>query len=954
MRDRSRLPLLIASALALAAVLLLWFRMPMPTPAGIPAPRPGTAAATPAPLPEATPRSSTPPTPPLEAPATPEDGAFAVRVVDASGPVAGARVRAWLRVPGDGTGTPPWRRAGEGTTAADGTLRLPAGPGDYLLSAQAPGHGPARSEVTRPLGEAETAVELALPQGVSLHGRTVAEGRAGEPVPLAEVTLRPYPGLATAWAQAADVPEESSVAMSDAQGAFGFSGLAPGRYELTAEAPGFSRRTLRFLHVPREGELVVGLWGAGTLEGFVVDARGQSVAGAEVTAAGGPAPVRATTGEGGGFALEVQAGTWVLSARRGEAVGRVPGTLSVAPGETLRGLTLALGAAGGLEGRVESTEGTPVAGAVLVASAQGSDGELGRATSGEDGSYRLDVPPGEYDVAVQAPGFASATREGLVVAPGAHTVLDVRLEPATAEVEGLVVDAEGRPVPGAEVRAQLRERTGVARATRSDARGAYLLQGLAPGLTTVRARRGGSSWTSRLEGLKPGVRAQVDFTLAGTGLIQGQVTRASGGPPPEPALVRALPRGSGGSLNMAMAETDAQGRYQLEVPAGVYQLTAVLPGARFMYFHEDDPAVTVPEGSAVQQDLTLLDERGVHGTVLEPSGAPSPYAAVAAVQGGDFPLTVRVRADEDGSFTLPTRPAGAPPLEEVVAHQAGRVGRQASVSEGGGEVVLRLQPAATLRGRVVARGGAAPEGFSLSLHGPDGGELPWAPLYPPARHFPGDTFALHDAPGQPLRLVVRTADGRTGEAQVALAPGGSAEVEVPLTGGASSITGHVVWSKGGGPAPGVAVYLDKAVTAKPDALTGADGRFRLDDVRPGLHTVRLLPPEGRVETRTVKVAEAQAADMGEVAVSPRRATPGTLGAGFSEDRGYVSFAWLTPDGPAARAGVSVGDRLVAVDGRVVRDRTEAESRTRGTPGSPVRLQVRREGGEQEMLVTRAE
>jgi hypothetical protein len=953
-RHRSRLPLLIAFALAVAAVLLLWFRMPRPaaTQAGPTAQRPAPPSAPAAP--EAAPRSSAPPTPPLEQPPSPEDGAFVVRVVDGNGPVAGARVRAWRGVPEDVTGLPGWRRAGEGTTAADGTLRLPAAPGDYLLSALAPGHAPARREVTRPTGEAETAVELALPAGVSLQGRTVAEGRAGEPVPLAEVTLRPYPGVPTPWTRPADLPEESSVAMSDAQGRFGFSGLAPGRYALTADAPGFSRRTLRFLHVPREGELVVGLWGAGTLEGFVVDAKGQPVSGAEVTASGGLAPMRATTGESGGFALEVQAGTWVLSARHRQALGALPAPLSVAPGETLRGLTVTLGAAGGLEGHVVSADGAPVPGAMLVASVSGSDGALGRATSGEDGGYRLELPPGQYDVAVGARGFASSTREGLVVPPGAWAPLEVRLEPASAEVEGLVVDAAGRPVQGAEVRAQPREGGGEAHTTRSDARGAYLLQGLEPGVTVVRARQGtATGWTSRLEPLKAGARAQVDFTLQGTGIVQGQVTRASGGPPSEPALVRARARGTGSSLDLATVETDAQGRYQLEVPAGVYQLTAVLPGARFMYFHEDDPAVTVPEGSAVQQDLMLGDERGVHGTVLEPSGAPSPHAAVAAVQDGDFPLTVRVRADEDGTFALPTRPAGAPPLKEVVAHQAGRVGRVASVSEDGSGLSLRLQPAATLRGRVVARGGAAPEGFALSLSEPDGGELPWAPLYPPARHFPGDVFVLHDAPGQPLKLTVRTTDGRTGEAQVTLSPGGTADVEVPLTGGASSITGHAVWSRGGGPAAGVAVFLDKSVSSRPDAVTGADGRFRLDDVNPGHHTVRLQPPEGRVETRTVKVEPAQAADLGEVAVSPRRASPGTLGAGFSEDRGYVSIAWLTPDGPAARAGVAVGDRLLAVDGRGVRDRTEAEARTRGAPGSPVRLQVRRAGSEQEVLVTRA-
>ncbi len=950
MSTGSRVPFFIAATLGLAAVVLLWSRparmgaSEARAPAGVTAREAGPVQ------PEASPR---PPktTPALEAPAAEAEGAFVVRVVSGGRAVAGARVRTYLRGPEDGSGRTPWRRAAEGETGADGTVRLSAAPGFYLLSAHAEGHGPARREVPRPVGETETTVELALVPGVELRGRTVAEGRGGEPVPLAEVRLRPYTDVATPATDASGLPEEEASVVSDAQGRFTLSGLTPGRYELLAEAAGFSRRTVRVLSVPREGELVVGLWAAAVLEGFVVDAQGRPAAGAEVVALGGPEPLHTSTGEGGGFSLEVPGGTYALTARQGEQVGRVPGVLVVGAGDTLRGLTVTLGAAGGLAGAVTAAAGgQPVRGARLVASPSRAAGVVGEAATGEDGRYSLDLPPGEYDVVVVAGGHTPSEHRGLAVGPGVHTPLDFKLE-GRAAVEGTVADEGGRPLAGVLVRAELeRGVTGRAHHTRTDASGAYRLEELETGALRVAVRRETSAlWTTRRLDLTTGARERVDFTLVETGLVQGRVTQASGAPLTQSVLVRAKARtGQGGMTEWAYTDTEADGRYQLELPADVYQLTAVTPGAGYTYFHEDDLPVTVPVGAAVTADLRLGEDMGIRGVVLEPSGAPSPHATVEAIQGGDFPLSVYVETDEDGRFGLPPRGPTAAPLT-LKAFNAGRLGEASEVREDGREVVLRLRAAAVLRGRVLARGGGAVDGFTLQLLEADGSVPPWSARGGGERTFTGDSFALYDAPAQALRVDVRTRDGRVGHAAVKLAPGQEARVDVLLEGGTTFITGRAVWSSSGAPAEGVSVFLDRQVSAQGDVRTGPDGRFRLDDVRPGVHTVRLLAPDGRPETRTVKVAEGEAVELGDVTVAARRATPGTVGAGFSEERGHISFAWLTPEGPAARAGMRVGDRLLAVDGVAVRNRQEAESRTRGTPGTPVRLNVRRTSGEEQQV-----
>ncbi|HYH98831.1 carboxypeptidase regulatory-like domain-containing protein [Hyalangium sp.] len=954
MLNRSRYPLLIALILGLVATLLLWWR---PTDKDTPAARTSTpGSATSGPSSNGSTRSSPQPsstTQTLETPAVPSDGAFRVRVVAAGQPVEGARVQAYLRGADDGTGRTPWRRASEGTTGADGTVRLPAVPGLYLLSASAQGHAPARREVARPSGEAETVVEFSLPAGVELRGRVVAAGR-GEPVPLAEISLHPYTGAVWASSEAVALPEETAEVTSDPQGRFTFSGLAPGRYALTAGAAGYSRRTLRIVTVPLPGELEVKLWASSFLEGFVLGEDGEPVAGAEVLALGGPTVPSTSTGSGGGFSLEVSNGTYVLAARQGERMGRIPQLLQVAPGETLRGLRITLGAPSGLTGTVTATsEETPVEGARLVASPANKAGEVGSVTTGTDGRYTLDLPPGDYDVVVVAPSRTGAVREALVIASGQRLTVDFQLD-GTSTVEGRVTDLETRPIAGASVKAsRMHGPKGVERFTRTDATGAYRLEGLALGTTVVSARREQTEhWTKKSVEVKPGTAAQVDFSLAETGIVQGQVTQASGARLTQPALVRAMTQ-QGGFGNLTHADTDVEGRYQLELPAGVYQLVAVNPGARYVFTHEDDLAVTVPAGAAVVQDLSLSEDRGVRGTVLEPSGAPSPYATAVAIQRGDFAMALPVEADEEGSFVFPPRGAHAPPLD-IIAHNAGRVGELSGVREDT-DVTLQLRPAATLRGRVVARSGAAPLGFSLQLLQEDGTVLPWLERGNPERSFTGASFVLYDAPALPLRVSVRTTDGRTGEASVKLSPGQSAELEVPLTGGSASIAGRAVWSDSKAPAEAVSIYLDKQLSAGSDAQTGPDGRFLLKDVKPGPHTLRVwASADGQPVTRTVKLASGEAVDLGDVAVTTRKTTPGTIGVGFSEERGWVSVAWVKADSPAAQAGMRVGDQLLAVEGLVVRSRQEAEQRTRGAPGSPVQLRIQRaDGQEQQLQLTRA-
>src|SRR5947199_9422634 len=70
--------------------------------------------------------------------------------------------------------------------------------------------------------------------------------------------------------------------------------------------------------------------------------------------------------------------------------------------------------------------------------------------------------------------------------------------------------------------------------------------------------------------------------------------------------------------------------------------------------------------------------------------------------------------------------------------------------------------------------------------------------------------------------------------------------------------------------------------------------------------------------------------------------PATLGAGLRADENGVVLQDLAEDGPAARAGLRAGDRLLSVDGKAVDSSCALESLLLARkPGQEVKLTVRR-------------
>ena len=376
------------------------------------------------------------------------EGALEPRVTAAGAPVAGAALRIYSYVQADaGTARPAWRLLATAVAGPDGSARVPASPGAYLVAARAPGFAAAQVKVVRPGGELVTRVEVSLDPAVTLAGRTI--DRSGQLVPLAALVM--VRAAERGAPNAEPPPEERLYATSDARGAFRVEGLAPGRWQLTAEAAGHARTVVERLSLPRTSPLDVVLGSSAVIDGMVVTAEGKPARGAEVRFAGGPELVQVESGASGGFAAEVTPGSFRVSAVRGDETGWVERSVQVGPGAQAHGLVIRLGMGARFTGRVVNDAGAPVGGAQILLTPFDAFGELARLVSAADGSFRsAPLAPGEYDLDATAAGLSSTAARGLVLLPGQRFELTLTLR-ETGRIVGQVRGSSGEPLPSLRV-----------------------------------------------------------------------------------------------------------------------------------------------------------------------------------------------------------------------------------------------------------------------------------------------------------------------------------------------------------------------------------------------------------------------------------------------------------------------------------------------------------------------
>ena len=159
---------------------------------------------------------------------------------------------------------------------------------------------------------------------------------------------------------------------------------------------------------------------------------------------------------------------------------------SLTGANTVLNFTLTATAPGTITGSVTDDQGAAVADAEVFASG-GYYSTTVQATTGSDGSYRLNINAGGVNLSVSRPGYVATTVQNIELVAGSTITENlVLVKRMPGNIAGTVLDPNGNLVPGAEVTADTVSGT-------TESNGTYLLANVLSGPVSVQATFGAES-----------------------------------------------------------------------------------------------------------------------------------------------------------------------------------------------------------------------------------------------------------------------------------------------------------------------------------------------------------------------------------------------------------------------------------------------------------------------------
>jgi hypothetical protein len=411
--------------------------------------------------------------------------------------------------------------------------------------------------------------------------------------------------------------------------------------------------------------------------------------------------------------------------------------------------------------------------------------------SDEQGRFTIrGATPGQHWLGASDPtwGWAGLQVEGVE----GQRISDLVISYAGAAIAGVLLTADGRPVPGANVNAQGPKNAASGRQwrwTQTDGLGRFRLAGLEQGNYDLHA------WTAwgQPEPLKdvPAGSEGIELKLAPSQVLRGVVTSIPlGGPLDRFQLIVQGTSGPGRSPNPASRRGGMQWQGEVRSPDGRFE-RPVGPGEYTIVIRAAGHAPLALRGVIVEENvepqplvLRLEQGGGIRGVAVDVEGKPVVNGAVQArvhrapgqpADPVEWLRGAHDATDDRGRFFI----EGLPPGTYLVAlHLGTRGSAQAVVAVPGAEMVtqdLRLQPTGIVTLKAVDEEGNPVEGVYFQFHDDQG---QWV-------GFAGPTNAQGFATSQAMRMgpaVGRAyhAEREPATVDVTVASGKTVHVEVTL------------------------------------------------------------------------------------------------------------------------------------------------------------------------------
>lgn len=774
------------------------------------------------------------------------------------------------------------------------------------IAADVPGLAPMTSEVLELSAGAKSTYDLALQKGGSLSGRVLDLG--GQPVAGALVVAAKQGGMFGGGGSKRE-------GNTDAEGRFSLLGLEAGSYRPTVTLEGWrdgrAEDSVELGVNEARSDVIITMDAGLVVVGRILLPSGAPAVGAEIRLsqpkpnAGGGGGMQwgrprddserkeAVAGQDGTFRFSALADTTARLAASlswSEGTDAVPTTLAAALDEvepasakSARPVEIRLAPTVTVTGRVVDDLGAAVTSFEVRAAREGfssrsgtGDGVRERFTDVEDGTFVMDgASPGPWRVSVTADGFESREDQTVSVAlPQTGEAIEFALT-RLGSVRGVVVDANGLPVPGAEVR---RKTGGFGNWNRgagveSEADGTFTLGGLAPGSQTLVASS--EDWAPSEETeveVLPGVDTEgVVLTLREGGVISGVVRDDEGNPWAGRRVTYAT---GGGPVAMfggeSTTDTDAGGRFRFDRVAPGKWVVNASPGEREMMttMQSGDRQsaffdlmaknltanVVVADGEEVSVDLgaEARDPVEVFGTVTRNGEAVQDGNVTFAREGEDLfsnlkraPIgqngEYRVELDRPGAYVLSVE-RGAKRNQFLMDVASGAEQRMdLALPEGGISGRVRDSNGGPAAGvRVTAESQAA---FTFARFQPRSATTDEDGNYDILELDPGTYTLRFGSPGFGPGARGNSQGSTYGRAVIdkvevsvsAVTSGVNVEIQ-----GAGRITG-IVQDLSGSPVAGATIFVRDKSGRSIDTLsttrTGSSGRFTYDRISPGTYSV---------------------------------------------------------------------------------------------------------------------